>query len=121
IVTTQLSLYPALNAPNIIANGNVLSVQSGLAGYQWYQSGAPVANAISNSLAVISNGNYYVVVTDANGCSVKSNVLPVTVGLSELLEEVGVQVYPNPTDGKLNVVILGLDKVSLSLYNALGE
>ena len=89
--------------PNISTNGNILT-SSATNGNQWYFNGNLISGAAQQNYTAQQNGNYHVVVTNANDCSAQSNTLAfTTVGIADL-EEVGVtSVYPNPTNGLLNI------------------
>ncbi|MGC6490631.1 MAG: T9SS type A sorting domain-containing protein, partial [Flavobacteriales bacterium] len=54
-----------------------LSVSSAYESYQWYLDGSPLSGATSSSYTALSGGSYSVVVTNAVGCEVTSEVLSV--------------------------------------------
>ncbi len=45
--------------------------------YEWYLNGAPIPNSNTQEFTPNSSGNYYIVVTDAAGCTAVSEVLAV--------------------------------------------
>ncbi|NQV54083.1 MAG: T9SS type A sorting domain-containing protein [Flavobacteriales bacterium] len=64
--------------------------------------------ASSQSIQVDSGGAYTVVVIDGNGCSSAATVLVVEdacVGIQENTFEAGLSLFPNPTQGELNVIL----------------
>ena len=69
--------------------------------FTWYRNGALVPGAMSNMLpgiAVDALGDYYVVVSDVNGCGGTSNTFTVRDSASSSLF-----IYPNANTGKFNV------------------
>ncbi|GAB4404648.1 MAG: hypothetical protein OHK0053_30270 [Microscillaceae bacterium] len=108
--------------PNITINGNVLT-SSSTTGNQWYLNGNIIAGATQQNYTAQQNGNYHVVVTNANNCSAQSNTLAfTTVGIADL-ERVGVtSVYPNPTNGLLNIQFSDNQQdVQLEIYDVSGR
>lgn len=66
-----------------------------------------------------------VTVTDQNTC-VNSDTIIITVieatGIDQLINDGNIQVYPNPTDGRLNMRFINLDQsVDISIYNNAGQ
>lgn len=108
--------------PNITINGNVLTSSSSN-GNQWYLNGNLIAGATQQNYTAQQNGNYHVVVTNANNCTAQSNTLAfTTVGIADL-ERVGVtSVYPNPTNGLLNIQFSDNQQdVQLKIYDVSGR
>lgn len=108
--------------PNITINGNVLTSSSST-GNQWYLNGNLIAGATQQNYTAQQNGNYHVVVTNANNCTAQSNTLAfTTVGITDL-ERVGVtSVYPNPTNGLLNIQFSDNQQdVQLEIYDVSGR
>lgn len=80
----------------ITQNGDTFCTSTTGVTYQWYLNGNPVNGATQACHVVTAPGNYYVVVTDSNGCTGTSNMLvgmEVFPGLSSL------SVSPNPSTG----------------------
>jgi len=118
ILTLTLTVN-ALSQPTIIQNGNVLSTQT-FNNYQWQLNANNINGATAQSYTAAQNGNYTVVVTDANGCSNISAAVNVTgVGIVDLVE-VDVKVYPNPTNGQLQIVTSAMIK-NIVIYNLQGQ
>jgi hypothetical protein len=80
IVTVTVNALPTVSVsasgPTAICQGDfVILTSSPAASYFWSNS------ATTQSILISSSGNYSVTVTDANGCSATSSVIPVTVDL----------------------------------------
>ena len=86
---------PVVNytAPNTLYTGSYAS-------YQWYLNGSPITGATSAVYHYSAPGTYYVVVTDANGCSLTSADYVVTSGSGSGVANVNygqeIKLYPNP-------------------------
>lgn len=111
--------------PVITQNGNVLSTGTGYASYQWYFNGSAIPGATSSTYTASLNGDYTVVVTNAEGCTAVSAVLPVVIIAVNPagLVSFGVRVYPNPNAG-LFTVQLDLERdrnVTLRIFDLAGK
>lgn len=60
-------------------NGVTFTTNSGPYTYQWYRNGTAIVGATNSSYSTATAGDYYVRLTAANGCSVKSLTKTVTV------------------------------------------
>lgn len=65
-LTVTVNPLPA--QPTISANGNQLT-SSAANTYQWYFNGGIISGATSQTYIATQSGNYYIVVTNSNGCS----------------------------------------------------
>lgn len=73
-------------------------------GNQWYeQTGGIIGGAIGQSYSPSINGNYYTIVTDANGCTSTSNIISFVLSIENNLNNHEVIVYPNPSKGIVNI------------------
>lgn len=100
---------------------------------QWYYSqvvntgGLPIPNQTGSSISPTLNGYYYVVSTNALGCSSYSDTVQFTksgVGISENLIGIDeVRIYPNPTKGQftLEAGLLGNENTAVIVRNILGQ
>ncbi len=71
--------------------------------YQWLLNNVALAADTNRTVIATANGSYSVLVTDSSGCSDTSTAVSVTgVGIAEV-PFVNLLVYPNPTEGLLNV------------------
>ncbi|MBK9284483.1 MAG: aryl-sulfate sulfotransferase [Sphingobacteriaceae bacterium] len=115
---------PAPAQPSITVNGNQLTSTSATT-YQWYQNGALISGANSQSYTPSGNGIYVVRTTDINGC-----VYVYSKGTSFVLSQdektinpFNVQVIPNPNNGifKLNIVGPKIISLSVRVFDCLGK
>jgi hypothetical protein len=93
-MTTEVS-----NATSGEDNGSIqLTPEGGAAPYSITLNGSPV-NTLIQDLAA---GSYTIAVTDANGCTITSNVtISISVGLTSTKEE-EISIWPNPVSGSLH-------------------
>ena len=102
----------SFTAPDVLYTGSFNS-------YQWYKNGVVIPGANSSTYVETGAGNYTVVVTDINGCSVTSAVYTVggTTGINNVTISNGIKIYPNPATSvlniesavKVNITMLGID------------
>ncbi len=92
-------------------------------GNQWYLQGSgPIIGATAQNYTPPSNGNYYTVVTDINGCTATSNIFNmISVGINNP-EILGISLFPNPTEGILTLKSSGsISNAMLTIENILGQ
>jgi len=91
---------------NIWQNGTYLEATSGLNSYQWYDdAGNAIVGATTNIFVPTIQGEYYVQVTDSNGCSINSYSILFIIEVIDAVNEntLSINIYPNPTNGRLLV------------------
>lgn len=103
--TVTINLLPPPAIPSISMILADLHSTPGYSSYQWYFNGNPVGGATDSIYTPTQNGNYYVVVTDANGCSTFSSTISVVdVGIAELLYNNSLMLFPNPNNGSFTLL-----------------
>jgi PKD repeat protein len=116
--------YLAMYIPFITNNNNVLQIQNYGYNYQWYFNGIPIPNETDTFLLVVNPGAYSVTATDANGCSVTSQVYNF-VGTDDFEMDKYIKLYPNPTNGFINLELLYNynfeDVIQFNLYDISGK
>ena len=109
------------NFPHISKSGSVLST-TGTGSYQWFLDGIAIPTATNQTYIPSQNGNYTVMITDANGCTGVSSAFNITnLGLASNSLDNKIIIYPNPSTGKVNISAENetIDKVEI--INILGE
>lgn len=100
-----------LPTPPVLTVEDAYIVSSIELGNQWYHETGILTGETNDSLNWVEvgmNGEYWVIYTDDNGCSVESdridNAIFITdVSIFEYQVELDVQLYPNPTNDILNI------------------
>ena len=124
--TIHVVVHPLPTTPTISQAGAVLN-SNAAAGNQWYSStSGSISGATATSYSPSVSGNYYVIVTDANGCSsVTSNVINfVSSGIVALSDNSSIHIYPNPCNEEFFIDVIntnGNQEVTVEIYNTLGE
>ncbi len=99
-----------------------INAQAVSATFQWLNCGnnySLIAGEVSNSYTAQINGDYAVEVTQ-NSCVDTSTCIAITsVGVGELIDDLGFNIYPNPAKDILNISYNGLIK-KWALKNAIG-
>ena len=98
---------------------------SAATGNQWYLNGTVITGATGQTYQATTNGNYTVAVTDSttNCTSATSASVNITnTGIKDALAGMSVNVYPNPSNGKFNVKLIGYKHdAALELYSLTGQ
>lgn len=118
--TITVLRYSTPTTPVISFIGNTLTANGG--NIQWFGPYGLIAGATGNTYHATVAGNYYAR-NMANGCySLPSNILHVSLLTIGSLNMDAVQIYPNPTTGKL-VIDWGTMKASMqiNLFNTTGQ
>ena len=76
--------------------------------FDWDSDGTGDFNDTEDLSGLLGNTTYNVTVMDANGCTQTLSVLVVSVvSIAEFNNELGLTIYPNPTNGKLTIDFAG--------------
>ncbi|HAS40429.1 MAG TPA: hypothetical protein DCS93_08120 [Microscillaceae bacterium] len=99
VVIVQSSFQASITLADS-ANNILRASVSGAQGYQWYKDYQPVANATESSYQALTDGTYFVVVSN-EGCASTSNLINITAGPITGLEEneftKSISISPNPS------------------------
>jgi uncharacterized delta-60 repeat protein len=122
--TVEVTVNPLPAAP-VISLDSSFVISSYTTGNQWYLNGSPLVGETNDSVNYVVigvNGAYTVLYTDPNGCeasSTGSNIIFITdVGMDEMASEFDVKLYPNPTNGLLNIELgEGVDQLHIISLN----
>ena len=100
--TATVSVAQNMNPfPSVSQNGAVIGTGV-FASYQWNLNVTPIAGATSQTYSPTQNGNYTVVVTDANGCTGTSGPFLVTfVGIQ--MPNRDIRIFPNPASAAVQL------------------
>lgn len=108
------------STPTVSVNGNVLT-SSAANGNQWYLNGTAINGATSQSYTATQTGTYNVVVTNSSGCSASSSTVTVNSTGIASMETIGLNLYPNPTEGSVSLVLTSAGTVKVEIINGIGQ
>lgn len=112
-ITLNLTIKEVNN--EVTFQNGVLTALQNNASYQWIDcaNNNPIAGETSQTFSPAANGEYAVVI-NYDGCEATSDCIPVTgLSTSEWHLNNDVVVYPNPTDGLVELLIAKSDEIAL--------
>lgn len=109
--------------PIISQNVNMLTSTSATL-YEWYFNGSIMAGETNQTISPTQDGNYQVIITDANGCTaISANISFSYTGIKENINDESIRVFPNPSTGMIQIsgsIIEGND-FELCVYDLCGK
>lgn len=104
MITLQLIIH-TIDSAIIQRNGADLTTTQTYTTYQWLKDGVVLNGANAAQYTVLENGDYQVVVTNANGCTDTSAIFNVNDVTGIINPELASQIflYPNPTKDQINI------------------
>ncbi|PZF73646.1 T9SS type A sorting domain-containing protein [Taibaiella soli] len=118
--TLTMTVNPLPAKPTITASGNTLT-SSVANGNQWLLNSAAISGATNQTYTITTDGWYQVSVTDANGCSNKSDSTQFTTGVTSIARNGNLKVYPSPFKEKLFVELASNDNHQMIIADCLGH
>ena len=116
---------PAPEKPAIVQNNKDLMIVNidPVNQYQWYQSpNIPVAGATNEVFSPLSDGIYFVLVTNPEGCTSRSENLSYFINGIASHDPQAFVIAPNPVQaGQLISVVNGKNITKMALLNVLGQ
>lgn len=114
----------ALPSVSITQSGNDLIATAGFATYSWFHNGSPLGTT-TNIHTATADGDYWVTVTDSNGCTATDSILDVVIAAADdpFAGAINMLVYPNPNDGAFTLQ-LDVEKardVTIAVYDVVGQ
>ena len=107
------------NTPVLSTNIDTLFTDDGYVNYNWYLDGNLVTSTFENFLVISQNGDYTVEVTNLEGCTTNSTILPFnSVNINSDIAE-SFFIYPNPSKDVVNLDYPGSFEVVI--YDAKGK
>lgn len=105
LITTTLTVNPIPPAPTISLTGNILS-SNAVSGNQWYDQNGIITGAISQNYTVVTNGEYYDIVTLLGCNSSSSDTINVIItSVESIVNDKSIIIYPNPVSNELIIEI----------------
>ena len=107
---------------SVVVNGSELSSDVTGSSYLWFLDNDTIVGETMQTHDILQNGDYYVQVTNAQGCKSNSDTVTINnLGIQEKLQ--GINIYPNPTKNLLNVSIddNSIGEIQLELTDISGK
>jgi hypothetical protein len=92
-----------ISIPEISQVGDTLNVANSYSTYQWYHDSIPISGATNYFYVASSSGNYFISVTDSNGCEVKAGILNVIASTQSAITNPQTEIFPNPAHHQLTI------------------
>ena len=118
--TSYITINQNPPQPVITINAGVL-VSTPAVGYQWYFNNVLMPGETNQVLFNPLPGDYYVIITDSNGCNSASNLVTVT-GYAEVLNNEWLSFYPSPVNDLMFINFHQAinNDVLITIYNSAG-
>jgi len=113
----SVTVNPLPNA-GLIDDGDILVI--GGVAWQWYFNGEEIIGATANSISPDDAGNYYVIVTSEEGCTVQSETVVIDPNNVFVHSWPNLTLYPNPMKD-LTRIELPQGTFDVALYDITGE
>ncbi len=101
----QITVIDNPSKPGTWITGYTLNTNATDVDLQWYFEGNLIPNATSSSYAFTQTGHYFVIASNFFGCATSSDTVlaTYTFGIDENSGISGLQIFPNPNDGKFHL------------------
>jgi hypothetical protein len=125
-ITQQITITvrPKPQTPEIVQTGQTLvsTIQSG---NQWYSDEGLIEGATGQVYSPLKTSNYYTIVTNVEGCASDTSnfIYYQSTFIDELVSQGSFRIYPNPSDGIVNIDFIadGSETLDIYIYNAFGQ
>lgn len=115
---SDLVVYATRQALVINRKGNVLYANAEVI---WFKDGLQIGGQPSDSLIISEDGQYHAEYPTFNACNNEpSNTLKVALSINDI-SDLGIEIYPNPSSGVLNIFTAGLEVSSIRLFDVNGK
>jgi type IX secretion system substrate protein len=99
-----ITVYPPTAPPVISQNGDTLFGTQGYSSYQWFLDSIAIPGAVNYYYVAQQSGNYYLMITDSNGCTAFSNLVNIITEVGETnASRQQIEIYPNPSSGNFTI------------------
>lgn len=123
---TQLAYLNVGASPgvfSVVQMGDSLIAPQGYNSYQWYYNNVIISGATSYFYVATQDGDYGVVVGNANGCQSGVNVPNVIIGVNDISLSNAISIYPNPSTGSFEISFntTGNHDLKIQLFDKVGQ
>ena len=123
---TQLAYLNVAASPGVFSVaqiGDSLIAPQGYDSYQWYYNNLLLMADTLYYHVATQNGDYGVVVGNANGCQSGVNIPNFIIGVENVYTSQAFEVYPNPTGGSFEIIFESVfpQEILISIYDNIGH
>ncbi|MEN8157734.1 MAG: discoidin domain-containing protein, partial [Bacteroidota bacterium] len=120
--TVSISLYPQVDTSITVTETTLTSNNAFASSWQWINcsDNSEISGATAVSYTPTETGDYAVVVNDGTCSDISGCHHVVIVGVSNNNLINSTLIYPNPSNGKVNIAV-DRDKATIKVYNSLGS
>lgn len=115
--TSTEAVVVTVNTPasvTITETAGVLT-SNATSGNQWYNASGIITGETGVNYTPTVNGDYYVIVTDGNGCTSTSNTISFVLSSSNIGLSSSLNIYPNPAKDKVFVEVSNSNNSHMSI------
>lgn len=105
----------------VYQRGDTLFATAGYLAYNWYFNDKLIAKGLNNYIVPEYAGNYTVNITDPNGCAGVSRTINFVFTSVKNQAKTTFRMYPNPTDGKIQIEFSNPQSGIISIYHINGQ
>jgi len=117
--TIDFTVFALPTKPSILYASNTLTSSETATTYTWYKDGSIIDSGTNKAIPFQGDGDYQLVITDANGCENISDVSSLT-NIISTAKSASVLVYPNPAKSIVNLKGVYAHTV-VKMYDVLGK
>ena len=121
--SAYINVAPAPGVFSVVQAGDSLIAPQGYYSYQWYYDNILINGSTSYFYIATLDGDYGIVVGNANGCQSGVNIPNVIIGVDDITSGKAISVYPNPTSGKFELSFTSNDNqsVTITVFDKVGK
>jgi hypothetical protein len=118
--TVTITTLP-LPTPFMLVKGDSLFANGGVS-YQWYFNGNPINGATQSNHTATQSGDYSVLITGSNGCSIFSDTITVLLtGIANFISGENIRAYPVPFENMLHIELSASERQLIELADIQGK
>ncbi len=121
--SAYINVAPSPGLFSVVQVSDTLISPQGYYSYQWYFNNVLIGGATSYFYVATQDGDYGVVVGNANGCQTGVNITNVIIGIDDISSRKTISVYPNPTSGQFELLFNSNDNqnVIITIFDKVGQ
>ncbi|MBR9859265.1 T9SS type A sorting domain-containing protein [bacterium] len=120
--TITIEEKPLPDQPSILRSGQTINSSIAAAQYHWYRNGELVSSSFDDEITPDTNGYYQLQLESEFGClSTLSDSFLVDFASIEDPNKIQFSIYPNPSNGTVNISLGQIENYGIKVYDAQGK